>query len=53
MITGVWLSPDGDQVAVQFADGTIGVESHGGSRAVAEASATADEIVTNWRNLHR
>jgi hypothetical protein len=33
MITAAWISPEGEEMAVQFADGTIGIESRGGSRS--------------------
>lgn len=44
-VTNIWVSPDGDEVAVRFDDGTIAVESHGGSRSA------DDESVEGWRPL--
>ncbi len=42
-VTNVWISPDGDEVAVRFDDDTMAIESHGGSR-----SADLD-AVAGWR----
>lgn len=50
-ITGVWLSPDGDEVAVQFDDGTVSLESHGGSRS-AGCAWHGNQVPADWRLLH-
>jgi hypothetical protein len=42
-VTNVWISPDGDEVAVRFSDDTYSIESHGGSRS------TDDDEIAGWR----
>jgi hypothetical protein len=42
-VTNVWISADGDEVAIRFDDDTYAIESRGGSR-----SADLDSVA-DWR----
>lgn len=46
-VTAVWVSPDGDRVAVEFQDGRVGIQSRGGSCSPGAAGVSVGEM--NYR----